>query len=94
MAHFGVAATCVPQPGTCRSMPATGYDHVVRLQISSPGKAEIAIVLKHCVNIHVWRGAGFDCQLRKLGGCYAARDTVQPGTWLDHISTGRHPQTS
>jgi len=43
MAHFGVAATCVLQPVTCSSMPATGDDHVVRLQISSPGKGEIAI---------------------------------------------------
>jgi len=47
-------------------MPATGDDHVVRLQISSPGKAEIAIVLKHCVNIHLLSGATFDCQLWKL----------------------------
>ena len=43
MAHFEVAATCVPQPGTCCSMPATGDNHVVRLQIISTGKAEIAI---------------------------------------------------
>ena len=55
MAHFGVAATCVPQPGTCSYMPATGDDHVVRLQISSPGKAEIAIVLKHCEHTRVER---------------------------------------
>jgi len=43
MTHFGVAATYVPQPGTCNSMPVTGDDHVVRLQISSAGKAKIAI---------------------------------------------------
>jgi len=43
MVHFGIAATCVPQRGTCSSMPATGDDHVVRLQISCPSKAEIAI---------------------------------------------------
>ena len=43
MAHFGIAATCVPQRGTCSSMPATGDDHVVRIQISCPAKAEIAI---------------------------------------------------
>ena len=48
MAHFELGATCIPQPGTCISMPATGDDQVVRLQISSPGKAETAIVLKHC----------------------------------------------
>ena len=43
MTHFGVAATCVPQLGTCSSMPATGDDHVVRLHISSPGRAEVAV---------------------------------------------------
>jgi len=43
MAHLRIAATCVPQPGTCSAMPATGDDHVVRLQISSLGKAETAI---------------------------------------------------
>jgi hypothetical protein len=26
--------------------------------------------------------------------CYAAKDTVQLGTWLDYISAGKHPQTS
>jgi hypothetical protein len=45
MAHFGLAATCVPQPGTRNSMPATGDDHVVRLQINFHGKAEIAVKL-------------------------------------------------
>jgi len=30
----------------------------------------------------------------EVGECYAARDTVQLGTWLDHISAGKHPQTS
>jgi hypothetical protein len=44
MAHFGVAATCVPQPGTCSSMPATGDDRVVRIQINSPGKAELVVI--------------------------------------------------
>jgi hypothetical protein len=43
MAHFGVAATCVPQLALCISMPATGDDHVVRMQNSSSVKAEIAI---------------------------------------------------
>jgi hypothetical protein len=43
MAHFGVAAACVPQPGTCSSMPATGDDHVVRLQISSPSNIETVV---------------------------------------------------
>ena len=43
MADFGVAAACVPQPGTCSSMPATGDDHVVRLLIISPGKGEIVV---------------------------------------------------
>jgi hypothetical protein len=43
MTHFGVAATCVPQPGTCSSMTATGGDHVVGLCIGSPGRAEIAV---------------------------------------------------
>jgi hypothetical protein len=43
MAHFGVAAICVPQPGACSSMPATGDDHVVGLEINSPGEAEIAV---------------------------------------------------
>jgi len=104
MAHFGVAATCVPQPGTCSSMPATGDDHVVRLQISSPSKAEIAIVLKHCVNIHVWRGAGFDCQIRKLGGVMPPEtqfnwglgwtisvlaDTLKPHSrWMQNVCRG------
>jgi hypothetical protein len=41
--HFGVAAAWVPQPSTCSSMPATGYDHIVRLQISSPGDIETAV---------------------------------------------------
>jgi len=40
--------------------------HVVRLQSSSSGKAEIAIVLKHCVNMQLLCVAGFDCQLWKL----------------------------
>jgi hypothetical protein len=43
MAHSGVAATCVPQPGTCSSMPATGDDHVFKLRIGSPGRAEIEV---------------------------------------------------
>ena len=64
--HFGVAATCVPQPGTCSSIPATGDDHVVRLQISSPGKAKIAIQCWNTVWTHLLVDAGFDCQLRKL----------------------------
>jgi hypothetical protein len=45
IAHFGVAATCLPWPGTSSCMPATGDDHVVRLQINFPGKAEIAVKL-------------------------------------------------
>jgi hypothetical protein len=41
MTHFGVAATWVPQPGTCTSVPATGDDHVVRLHIGSPGRTKL-----------------------------------------------------
>jgi hypothetical protein len=43
MTHFGIAATCVPQPGSCTSMPATGDYHIVRIHIGSPGRAEIAV---------------------------------------------------
>jgi len=43
MTHLGVATTCVPRPSTCSSMPGTGDDHVVRLHIGSPGRAEIAV---------------------------------------------------
>jgi hypothetical protein len=42
-AHFGVAATFVPQPGTCSFMPDTGNDLAVRVEINSPGKAEIVV---------------------------------------------------
>jgi len=66
MAHLRIAATCVPQPGTCSAMPATGDDHVVRLQISSLGKAEIAIQCQNTVWTHLLVGAGFYCQLQKL----------------------------
>ena len=60
MVHFRVAVTCVPQPGTCSAMPATGDDHVVRLQISSLGKAEIAIQCWNSVWTHLLIDAGFD----------------------------------
>jgi hypothetical protein len=34
-AHFGVAATCILQRGTCSYMPVTGDYFVVRLLVSS-----------------------------------------------------------
>jgi len=50
----------------CITLTATWDDILVRLQNRSSGKAEIAIVLKHCANIHLLSGAGFDCQWRNL----------------------------
>ena len=40
---FWGSCNLVPQPGTCSSMPATGDDHVVRLHIGSPGRAETEV---------------------------------------------------
>ena len=93
MVHFRVAVTCVPQPGTCSAMPATRDDHVVRLQISSLGKAEIAIQCWNCVRTHLLIDTGFDSRLRKSESVMPP-ETVQLGTWLDHISACSHPQTS
>jgi mannose-1-phosphate guanylyltransferase len=45
MVHFGVAATCVPQPGSSSCMSATRDDHVVKLQINFAGNVEIAVKL-------------------------------------------------
>jgi hypothetical protein len=47
-------------------MPAAGDDHAVRIQINSPGKAEIVVKCSNTVNIRMWNGVGFDCELKKL----------------------------
>jgi hypothetical protein len=43
MAHFGVGGNSVTWPGACSSTPDTGDDHVVKIQISCPCKAEIVV---------------------------------------------------
>jgi hypothetical protein len=47
--------------------------------------------VKHCVSIYCFE---IKLSATEVGACCAARNTVQLGAWLDHISAGKHTQIS